>query len=71
MAFIKVWCEYDFSGNFGANNDQDVFEIEDDLSQDYIEDLVFDLLSGHTGLDNEDLSGCYDWEYISVSKLGE
>ena len=66
MSFIKVWCEYDFSGNFGGNNNEDVFEVNKD---DDIEKLVSNFLIKVTGLDEEDLEGLYDWNYITISQL--
>lgn len=24
---IKVWCEYDISGSFGGNNNEEVFQV--------------------------------------------
>ncbi len=66
MSYIKVWCEYDFSGNFGGNNNEDIFKVNMD---DNIDKLVLNFLIKATGLDEEDLEGLYGWDYISISQL--
>ena len=66
MSYIKVWCEYDFSGNFGGNNNEDIFEVNMD---DNIDKLVLNFLIKATGLDEEDLEGLYGWNYINISQL--
>lgn len=67
--FIKVWCEYDFSGKFGGNNNEDVFVIEEDKSQDEIERMVLNMLSNSTGAPEEDLEDLYGWEVINIKYL--
>ncbi len=66
MRYIKIWCEYDFSGNFGGNNNEDVFEVNMD---DDIDKLVLNFLIKVTGLDEEDLEDLYGWNYINISQL--
>jgi hypothetical protein len=66
MRYIKVWCEYDFSGNFGGNNNEDVFEVNMD---DDIDKLVLNFLIKATGLEEEVLEDLYGWTYINISQL--
>ncbi len=66
MSYIKVWCEYDFSGNFGGNNNEDIFKVNMD---DNIDKLVLNFLIKATGLDEEDLEDLYSWNYINISQL--
>jgi len=65
MNYIKVWCEYDFGGSFGGNNNEGVFiaPLED------IEVKVLEMLKKCTGLSEEDLDGLWDWEFIEVGEL--
>ena len=66
MRYVKVWCEYDFSGNFGGNNNEDIFKVNMD---DNIDKLVLNFLIKATGLDEEDLEDLYGWNYINISQL--
>ena len=66
MHYVKVWCEYDFSGNFGGNNNEDIFKVNMD---DNIDKLVLNFLIKATGLDEEDLEDLYGWNYINISQL--
>lgn len=66
MSYVKVWCEYDFSGNFGGNNNEDIFKVNMD---DNIDKLVLNFLIKATGLDEEDLEDLYGWNYINISQL--
>lgn len=64
MKYIKVWCEYDIGGNFGGNNNEEVFCIMNDTLD--IEELVKCVITTMTGLDELDLEGLYDWGFIDV-----
>lgn len=68
MAHIKVWCEYDFGGDFGCNNEA-VFSIAED-AEDVVDEMVLALLKYRTGCTEEDLEDLYGWEYIRVEELG-
>lgn len=72
MSFIKVWCEYDIGGSFGCNN-EDVYEIDDNLTGIKIEELLINKFSDlaketkcETNLLEEGLMG---WDYISIEQL--
>lgn len=67
--FVKVWCEYDFSGKFGGNNNEDVFAIKGDKSEEEIEFKVLSMLSNFTGVSEEDLEDLYGWEVINIKYL--
>ena len=69
MSYIKVWCEYDFGGSFGGNNNEGVFEVPDSCED--IESLVLQKLTEATSLDTEDLDDLYNWEFITIKTLGE
>ena len=71
MVFIKVWCEWDFNGEFGGNNNEDVFEVDVEWSDDDITSRVSDLLVKCTGESEDDLEGLFGWRFVSVRKLGE
>lgn len=67
--YIKVWCEYDISGNFGGNNNQEVFIVPENVLD--IEKVVLQYIMNCTGLSEEDLEGgwMYGWEFIEVEEL--
>lgn len=67
--FIKVWCEYDFSGNFGGNNNEEVFAVIDGTLDEEIEYMVLSKLSNFTGVEEEELDGLFGWEYIEIEDL--
>lgn len=67
MKYIKVWCEYDFGGSFGGNNNEGVFTLGDRTEN--IDSEVLKLLSSHTHLSEKELEGLYDWEFIEVEEL--
>tara|TARA_R110000851_G_scaffold63646_1_gene145462 strand:- start:1590 stop:1811 length:222 start_codon:yes stop_codon:yes gene_type:complete len=72
MRFIKVWCEYDISGEFGGNNNEAVYQVEEGSDVGL---LVDNLICGSINMDKdenfeEEMEGLYDWEYITISKLG-
>lgn len=67
--FIKVWCEYDFSGNFGGDNNEEVFAVIDGTSAEEIESMVLSKLSNFTGVEEEELDGLFGWEYIEIEDL--
>jgi len=69
MSYIKVWCEYDFGGSFGGNNNEGVFEVPDSCED--IESLVLQTLTTATGMFAQSLDGLYDWEFITIETLGE
>jgi len=71
MSYIKVWCEYDFNGNFGGNNNEEVFEVDESLTEEQVGDLVLDYLVSRTGCSEEEIKGLYDWEWIAMKTLGE
>lgn len=66
---IKIWCEYDISGEFGGNNDEDVLLVDEDFSVEEIEKEVLSILRGRTDLDEEDLDGLWGWEGISATVI--
>ena len=74
---IKVYCEYDIGGQFGSNNNEEIFEVSDDLSANEIEVLVINLIGERVGFDDAVLEGdepipdFFGWEYVNVEKLGE
>ncbi|CAM0065508.1 hypothetical protein VPHF86_0296 [Vibrio phage F86] len=69
MKFISVWCEYDFNGAFGGNNNEEAYIVDDSLSVDEIEAKVVAELSACTGESAEDLDGLFSWRVINVVKL--
>lgn len=69
MAHIKVWCEYDFGGSFGGNNNEEVFEVLDDLTNETVDDLVLNMLSRNCSLEPEELDDLYGWNYTTVELL--
>lgn len=70
MDYIRVWCEYDFGGEFGGNNNEAVFTVSSDTPVAEIDRIVEERLKSITCLSAEDLEGLYDWAYIEVEVLG-
>lgn len=73
MNYIKVWCEYDISGDFGGNNNEDIFSVSDSLSSQDIDQILTERFAdladdteGEGSLLDEGLMG---WEYINIIKL--
>ncbi len=75
--FIKVYSEWDICGSFGGNNNEDVYEVSDELSSEQIDQLVLEAVGHYCDLDSvEDGESIFDtgllgWEYVTISKLGE
>lgn len=73
MAYIKVWCEYDISGSFGGNNNEDVFEINDTYTEFEIDQALikrFQELAEDTECETNLIEeGLMGWEYIGISTL--
>lgn len=67
--FIKVWCEYDIGGNFGGNNNEDVFIVDNNLRSAGIERIVVNKLMDITGDERGALDGLYRWEVITPQVL--
>lgn len=65
--YIKIWCEYDFGGSFGGNNNEEVFRIRKGTKGVY--QLLLNFLTDTTGLDREVLEGMFSWEYTSIQQL--
>lgn len=75
--FIKVWCEYDICGSFGGNNNEEVYEVNDDLSEEDVDALVekaFAYLFEEVKEEGDESflsTGLLNWEVININKLGE
>lgn len=68
---IKLWCEYDFGGDFGSNNNEDVVVVEDGITGDEIEKRLLTYLEKITCLSEGDLEGLWDWEYVNGISLNK
>lgn len=65
VKLIKVWCEYDFNGDFGGNNNEDVVPMLVDTSTKEIGKELLQMLLVETGLDKEeDLEDLWGWEVL-------
>ena len=78
MRYIKVSCEYDIGGQFGSNNNEEIFAVSDNLSSQDISALVlkrtqqvFDEVKDDLEEGVEDLieAGLLSWEFIEVTTL--
>ena len=69
--YISVWCEYDISGSFGGNNNEDIFEVDTSLEDDQIETLVVSHVTSKSGVNEYELDGLYGWSHIDIQKLKE
>lgn len=69
VSYIKVWCEYDFNGSFGGNNNEEVFIVSSGMSIEDIETMILNELMAYTSLGEDELEGLYDWEWIEVKEL--
>ena len=71
MDFIKVWCEFDISGEFGGNNNEEVFIVAEGV--DVKEALIkrYGYLVEECELESIDelLTELMGWEYITVEQL--
>lgn len=68
--FIKVWCEYPIGEDlFGANSNEDIFEVNDSLTTEQIEKLVVNFVTSVTGESEKELEGLYDWGTIDIAEL--
>lgn len=74
--FIAVTCEYDISGSFGGNNNQEVFEIQSELSSNEIDVILkekYEYLIAAIGEEctwEEFVSwGLINWDYVDIEKL--
>lgn len=67
--FIQVWCEYDFNGKFGGNNNEDVFIVTDGTSDEEVEAMVLSKLSSFTGVEEDELEGLFSWKSIVIKDL--
>lgn len=70
MQAIKIWCEYDFGGSFGGNNNEECI-LPNPNSTTSEEDgvSVIAYLEERTSMSKEELEGLYDWEYITLNTL--
>ncbi|CAL9995393.1 hypothetical protein VPHK567_0378 [Vibrio phage K567] len=69
MKYISVWCEYDINGTFGGNNNEEIFTVDESLSNDEIESKVAAYIADVTGESLEDVDGLFDWKNIGVTEL--
>jgi len=78
MDFIKVWCEYDMSGQFGGNSNEEVFIVSDSLTDAEIDSLVCkelqwiwkDVMEEDAQAENIIEARLAGWEYITIQNLG-
>lgn len=73
MSYIKVWCEYDISGSFGGNNNEEVFAVPDSYTSEDIDKLLTEKYASYSetcdcdeSLLADDLMG---WSFISIESL--
>ena len=73
MNYIKVWCEYDISGQFGGNNDEDVFAVPDTCSSEEIDEMLTKKFASYSEECDCGVSlladGLMGWEFITVKIL--
>lgn len=67
--FIKVWSEYDINGTFGGNNNEEVYQVDDDLETHEIDEIVKNKIVSSTSMPEEELEGLFDWSYINIENL--
>ena len=67
--FIKVWCEYDFGGDFGGNNNEDVFEVSEFATNEEIDKMVENMLMTTTQLTAFEIEGLFGWSFIDIKYL--
>ena len=71
MNFIKVWCEFDIGGEFGGNNNGEVFIVPEGVDTKGALMDRYNYLVDECDLDSidelfEDLMG---YEYITISEV--
>lgn len=68
---VKVWCEYDISGQFGGNNNEEVITLtgnirsHNGINYELITDKIQDYLCVITGLSADELVDLWGWEIIN------
>ena len=67
MHYIRVWCDYDIGGRFGADCNEEIFRVWSS-SDVYIEGRVIEHISNVTKIPKEELKGSYGWELLGVVK---
>lgn len=63
--YIRVWCEYDISGQFGGNNNEEVFRVSDG------EDVNKLLSEWSIKMFGENLIDCgvMSWSVVEINNL--
>ncbi len=69
ILYIKLWCEYDISGTFGGNNNEEILAIPEDFTGS-VPDLLREHVNNRCPYLEEDDEGLWDYEYIDVFMLG-
>lgn len=67
--YIKIWCEYDISGDFGGNNNETCMIVSNEIATEDVDLKVAEYLSECTGFSIDELEGLFGWEYILVEEL--
>ena len=67
--YIKVWFEYDFSGDFGANNNEEVFQVSECATPEEIDKMVENMLMNITQLTAFEIEGLFGWSFIDMKYL--
>tara|TARA_Y100001956_G_scaffold51641_1_gene50370 strand:- start:225 stop:467 length:243 start_codon:yes stop_codon:yes gene_type:complete len=65
LFFIKIWCEYDISGAFGGNNNEDIIVCDARVPESEIEERCLKYIKTTTGLTNADLEGLWGYSFIN------
>lgn len=58
---VHVWCEYNISGSFGGNNNEEVVNVEDNLTENQINERLVSYLMKNSGCSEEELEGLWGW----------
>lgn len=69
MKYVAVWCEYDICGSFGGNNNEDLYFVNSDWSDEKIDEKVLEKLCEMSGSSEEELEGLYGWKFVTPLTL--
>lgn len=60
---VHAWCEYDFGGSLGGNNNEEIFRVDSNLSKDEVRTLIFEYIKNASGVEeDEDLEGMWGFD---------
>jgi len=71
MQYIKVWCEFDIGGEFGGNNNEEVFIVPDGVNVKEALTKRYGYLVDECELESMDelVDDLMGYQYITISEV--